>query len=405
MRGGYARTNDFAFLNIALNIFSAFPFVASYSLDPRTPNSFTTLLSALSRPITNPNSLTRTNVTSDFRSPAANQVSLQLQRQMFTDWGLTVGYIGTKGTQLFQTIDGNPVASIVLNSIASSGAYSFAINQRVDPTYAVIRTRANTAESIYHALQVSLEKRFSRGLAVGAHYTWSSYIDTASEVFNPSANGDVAVAQDSFNRAADRGRSTYDRPQRFSFTHTYEIPYTGPAAFLLGGWQLNGFLTFQSGPPFTPLNGTDPFLRLSGIDGLVGNAVRPDVMPSVSVAGKSIDALYAVRSQLYTPVAANAARVGNLAVKTVLPVDGRMIGNAGRGTLRSDGIGNYDFGLMKNIKIRERSSLQIRADFFNLTNTSNFGIPESRVNSANFLNQWGQDGGNRRIQLEAHYTF
>jgi hypothetical protein len=405
LRGGYARTNDFAFLNIALNIFSAFPFVASYSLDPRTPNSYPQLVSALSRPITNPNSLTRTNVTSDFRSPNSDQFSVQFQRSMFTDFTLSAGYIGTRGTALFQTIDGNPVQSIRVASIASNGTYNFAINQRQNADLGVVRTRGNTASSIYHSMQVSLEKRYSKNLSLGAHYTWSSYIDTASEVFNPAVNGDVAVSQDSFNRNSDRARSTYDRPHRFSLTHTYEIPYGGKGKFVLGGWQLSGFLTFQSGAPFTPLNGTDPFLRLSGIDGLVGNSVRPDVLPGVSING-SVEELYRIgASKLYTPVIANAARIGTLTVGQVLPVSGAMLGNAGRNTLRADGIGNYDFSLLKRFRITETHNAQLRADFFNLTNTRNFGIPESRINSANFLNQWGQDGGNRRIQLGFRYQF
>ncbi|MBI4908526.1 MAG: carboxypeptidase regulatory-like domain-containing protein [Acidobacteria bacterium] len=408
LRGGYARTNDFAFLNIALNIFSAFPYVASYSLDPRTPNSYPQLISALSRPITNPNALTRTTVSPDFRSPAANQFSLQLQRQFFNDWSFNIGWIGTRGLGLFQTIDGNPVRSARVSAVAASGAYSFALDSRVDPTYGVIRTRANTAGSLYHALQMSAEKRFSRNLAFGAHYTWSSFIDDASEIFNPAVNGDVAVSQDSFNRRIDRARSTYDRPHRLSTTHTYELPFKGKGVVkhLLGGWQLNGYLTFQAGAPFTPLNGTDPFLRLSGIDGLVGNAVRPNLNPGISLAGRNIGDLYSVRTTLFSPIAANAASAGStLAVSNIIPVQGKGLGNIGRNTLRADGIGNYDFGILKKFSVSESNTLQLRADFFNVTNTRNFGIPESRVNSGNFLNQWGQDGGNRRIQVGFRYTF
>jgi hypothetical protein len=77
------------------------------------------------------------------------------------------------------------------------------------------RVRANTASSLYHSWQNSLEKRFSKGFSLGAHYTWSAFIDSATEIFNPAVNGDVAVSQDSFNRRADRGRSTYDRTHRF----------------------------------------------------------------------------------------------------------------------------------------------------------------------------------------------
>ena len=411
LRGGYARTNDFAFLNIALNIFSAFPFVNSFNLPARTPNSYSSLLTALNNTV-NPNILTRTNVAPDFRSPSADQFSVALQRQILETYSLTVGYVGTRGSGLFQTDDGNIPTQLSLTSIASNGSYNFAVAQRQDPLHAVTRTRANTAESIYHSMQTSFEKRFSKGLGLGAHYTWSSYIDTASEVFNPAVNGDIAIAQDPFNLKNDRARSTYDRPHRFSLTHTWEIPTKGFAGKILGsGWQLSGFLTFQSGAPFTPLNGTDPFLRNSGIDGLVGNAVRPNYVGGVDVSKTSINELYALwrsGTRYFTPVVANAATVpGNLQPGGTLNIANTPLGfgNAGRNILRGDGIGNYDFSLSKISRFSETQQLQIRMDVYDLTNTRNFGIPESRINSANFLNKWGTDGGNRRIQFGVRYVF
>lgn len=408
IRGGYALTNDFAFLNIALNIFSAFPFLNSQSLAPRTPNSYQLLTTALNNPITNPNLLTRTNVSNNFHSPTSQQVSLGIQRQIFNDWALSATYIGTRGTGLFQTIDGNPVQTIRVNSVAANGDISYALSSRVNSDFGVIRTRANSASSNYNSLQLSMEKRYSKGLAMGAHYTWSSFIDTASEIFNPAVNGDVAVSQNSFNWRQDRARSTYDRPHRFTLTSTYEVPDKwGPVGKILGGWQLSGFLTMQSGAPFTPLNGTDPFLRVGGIDGLVGNSIRPNVASGVSLGGRTIDDLYAVRTTLFTPVTANTRTVGAVTPGQILTVAGSQIGlgDAGRNIIRADGIGNLDFSVSKLIKMTESQTLQIRGDFYNLTNTRNFGIPESRVNSAQFLNQWGQDGGNRRIQLGVRYVF
>jgi outer membrane receptor protein involved in Fe transport len=111
VRGGYARTYDYSFLNIGLNIFSAFPFVISSSPAGGTVGGFTVLENLKRNPIIPANvmTLTRTNVTSDFRSPFAEQVSLNVQRQLGSNWAATVGYVGTKGTALFQTLDGNPI--------------------------------------------------------------------------------------------------------------------------------------------------------------------------------------------------------------------------------------------------------------------------------------------------------
>lgn len=393
IRGGYARTYDYSFLNIGLNIFSAFPFVISSSPAAGTVGGFQVLENLRLNPVipANPLSLTRTNITSDFRSPVAEQLSFNVQRQLGKDWAATVGWVGTKGTGLFQTLDGNPNVPIP-NAPATT---------RVDPSRGVIRTRANAASSIYHSLQTQLEKRYGNGFVGSAAYTWSSFIDNASEVFNASVSGEVAVPQDSFNRANDRGRSTYDRPHRFTLTAVYELPFLreqkSAAGKILGGWQINGFLTFQSGAPFTPLAGIDPGRRLAGIDGLVGNSIRPNVSTNLDLSGLTVSELRAY----------NRAAVVNNSVTSLFEnvTLANQLGNAGRNILRADGIGNLDFGIIKNTAITENHRIQLRGEFYNLTNSRNFGIPESRINSANFLNQWGTDGGNRRIQLGLRYTF
>lgn len=385
LRGGYARTNDYAFININLNIASAFPFVAAISLPtttqpaggPGVSNAFTRLPVA---PVAggNPLLFTRTIVGEDFRSPYADQFSLEVQRELSQDLVVRVAWVATKGTALFQTIDGNPRVPFSTT--------------RVDPTRGVIRLRANAAASIYHSMQLSLDKRISRGFSAGVHYTWSAFIDDASDIFNPSG-GEVAVAQDSFNRHADRARSSYDRPHRFTGNFVYELPFfrnqEGLIGRLLGGWQFNSLFTFQSGAPFTVLNGSDPTGALSGIDSLVGSAIRPNLNTNLPTSSMSVEDLL---------------QAGGASLFSQLP-KGVRIGNAGRNTLRADGIGNIDFGIFKNTRIRESQMIQFRAEFYNSTNTRNFGIPEGRVNSSNFLNQWGTDGGNRRIVLGIRYTF
>ena len=84
---------------------------------------------------------------------------------------------------------------------------------------------------------------------------------------------------------------------------------------------------------------------------------------------------------------------------------GERVGNVGRNTLRADGIGNLDIGFTKNTRFPNGHNIQLRIEMFNATNTRNFGIPEGRINSTNFLNQWGTDGGNRRIWVALRYVF
>jgi hypothetical protein len=400
-RGGYALTHDYTFINIALNVASSFPFVAAVSLPADTlfagalsvPNAFARLPNVSNAGV-NPNEFTRTIVGDDFRSPYYQSFSLEAQREFGPNVVFRLGYIGSKGSALFQTLDGNPrrLNTLAPNVCTPRFTGPNPDSCRVDPTSAVVRLRANAASSIYHSMQASLEKRLSEGFSAGVHYTWSSFIDSASEIFNPSS-GEVAVSQDSFNRSTDRARSTYDRPHRLTGNFVYELPWyqnqSGFMGHVLGGWQVNGFFTFQSGAPFTVLNGSDPAGALAGINTLVGDAIRPNVITSLPLGSMSIpEIIEAGGAALFQRITA-----------------AQRVGNAGRNILRADGINNVDFGIFKNTRLGENQRIQFRAEFNNATNTRDFGIPEGRVNSTNFLNQWGTNGGNRRIVLGLRYTF
>jgi hypothetical protein len=398
LRGGYSRTYDANFINLNLNVFSSFPFVAAVNLTgTQLVGAFTTLQNFGAPNVSNPNLITRTIVSEDFRAPATDQFSFEVQRELPLDSILRVGFVRTKGTGLFQTIDGNPrLPCLTCNTTVTPPILA----PRVDPTKGVIRLRTNSAWSEYNALQVSWDKRLSRSFSAGFHYTYSSFIDTASEVFNPST-GEVAVPQDSFNWAADRARSSYDRPHRFTGNVVYELPFfrdqKGFVGRLLGGFQVNSFFTFQSGAPFTVLNGSDPTGALSGIDGLVGNAIRPNLNTRLNLSSMTIPQILAAAGGTVAGMQALFSRI--------TPNSGFRVGNAGRNILRADGITLVDFGVIKNTRINERMRLQLRMDMFNALNHRNFGIPSATVTSASFLDQWGTDGGNRRIVVGARLTF
>ena len=387
IRGGYTRTHDYAYTNIALNIWSSFPFVAAFNLT-NVPNAFATYQSL---PV-NPAIFTRTQVTPDFHSPVYDSFSFELQREVTRDLVFRVGYVGSKGSGLFESIDGNPVRFRTNPPTAGDPAV------RTDPTTGPIRLRANSGSSIYHSMQASVEKRLSRGVSAGVHFTWSSFIDTMSEIFNNS-NAEIALAQDPYNRRLDRGRSSYDRPLRLAGNFVYELPFfsdqKGFTGHVLGGWQLNSNFNFQSGAPFSPLNPSDISGTLGGLASAIGIATRANVNTNLDVSRMSVEELFAARGTV------NSA--GNALFRAL--VAGERVGNAGRNILRADGLNNVDFGLLKNTRIGENQRLQFRADFFNFTNTRDFGTPNSVVTSPGFLRQWDTDGGNRRIILGIRYVF
>ncbi len=246
-----------------------------------------------------------------------------MQREVARDWTATAGFVATKGTALFQTLDGNPTVP------ESQGG------QRLFADQGVRRLRANAANSIYHSLQASLEKRLSNNFTMAAHYPWSTFIDLAIEISIPSVSGEVAVPQDSYN------------------------------------WR------------------ADPGFRLSGIDALVGNAIRPNLATTLDLSRMTLrEILQAGGRTLFSQVTA-----------------ANPTGNAGRNILRADGINNLDIAVVKNIHISESNTLQYRCEFYNSSNTRNYGIPESRVNGTAFGLEGTTDGGNRRIEMGLRYTF
>ncbi len=392
LRGGYSRTYDANFININLNVFSSFPFVAAQNVS--TTGAFTAITTTTVPNVSAPNRLVRTVVSEDFGAPATDQFSLDLQRELSNDMVLKVAYIRTRGTRLFQTVDGNPCRpGLICRQVGANSNFG----NRVNPNLETIRLRTNSGASTYDALQFSFDKRLSRGFSAGVHYTWSTFIDDGSEIFNPST-AEVAVAQDSFNRVSDRGRSSYDRPHRLTGNFVYELPVfrqqEGFVGKLLGGWQVNSFFTFQSGAPFSVFNGSDPGCAVCGIDGLVGNPIRANLNTNLDLSSMSI-------SQIRT--AGGAAGAASL-FRAVTAAE--RVGNSGRNILRADGIKLIDFGIIKNTRITETVRVQFRADMFNATNWRNYGIPNATITAgANFLNEGATNGGNRRIILGARLVF
>ena len=110
---------------------------------------------------------------------------------------------------------------------------------------------------------------------------------------------------------------------------------------LFGGWDVSGFLTLQSGPPFSPLNGSDPGNRLSGISLQVGNAIRPNLNTSLDLSRMSLEEIIAAGGRnLFSEVTTS-----------------NPLGNAGRNILRADGISNVDLGISKSASVGDAGRL------------------------------------------------
>jgi hypothetical protein len=274
-----------------------------------------------------------------------------------------------------------------------------------------------------------------RGVSFGLHYTWSSLIDTASDVSSPSVS-EAGVSQDPFDRNADRARGSYDRPHRLTGNFVYELPFfsrqRGLIGKLLAGWQINSFFNFQSGAPFTPLLAVDP----TG----AGNPVRPNLYTNLDLSGMSAPQLYLLERRLRAQAEAQARQIFNgspgslcgwlggpplsptlftaprgrvecragerrLVVDYLGILEGQRVGNAGRNILRADGLRLVDIGVIKNTRIRENLRLQFWTDLLNAFNWRNFRIPSGVITASDFLDQGATDGGSRRIRFGLRLAF
>jgi hypothetical protein len=214
------------------------------------------------------------------------------------------------------------------------------------PAFNSITLYANAANSIYHSLQFKVERRFHAGLNLLAGYVWSKSIDNASD-FGSSDSSEHVL--DSRNLRAQRAVSSFDVPQRFTAAFNYLLPAPKMNALrpALGGWQVNGVITAQSGQPFTPYTSQfDPytnqnFNRLNAIGDPRRNAA----------AGLA-----------YNPSALAAPAIGTF-------------GNSGRNIIRGDGYRSANLSLFRNFALRETVRLQLRFEAENALNSVNFQGP------------------------------
>jgi hypothetical protein len=357
------------------------------------------------------------------RTPYAQHLNFGIQHQLPGRMLLDVAYVGTTGTKLprFVQIDqayitkqqidslpplpGNPNVPAVVGRMELLGIPPFVAqflydNQLWGNMPSIVRTpyfgfaqlfqAQDSVSSNYHSLQAKLDKRFSNGLSFLASYTWSHSIDGASVFFGSGANATTIFPQDNYNLAAERGNSDFDIRQRLSWSFNYDVPALRSLPKLLGeGWQLGGILTLQTGQPFSVLTG-------KGLSGTGLGNDRPDLVGDPN-AGP-----HTVRKWFNT-----AAFVDNQPL---------TFGDAGRNIVVGPGYRNFDFSILKNLKIGEKANAQFRAEFFNITNHPSFALPANISAAPNFgalfttpdaaQNNVGLgSGGPRLIQLALKVSF
>ncbi len=298
-----------------------------------------------------------------YQAPTLYNWNLAIERQLLSNVLVRAAYVGSHGSHLKETIAfnvspvGSPTPAPRLNAIAGPNVFGTTNN---GPTQ-----DAQDINSVYHSLQLSVEKRMSHGLTILGSYTWSRSIDDLPNGGGVADIGADTVSSrpwdDPLRHQFDRGPSDFDHTHRFVASFVWELPtLSSHRAFVrqtLGGWQYSGVVSAQTGRPFTVLSGASG-VNSSGTGigqdraNLIGNPYGPGACAAAKITTTScVDWL-------------NRASFQSNGSGT--------FGNIGKGSFRLPGSYTWDMGLSKNFSFTERWKLQFRAEFFNVFNRANF---------------------------------
>jgi hypothetical protein len=343
-----------------------------------TPESF-----PLFPPYSSSSAIAVSTVSPDFRPALIQQFGLNVQYEIQPNLLLEVGYVGTRGTHLLRTL---------LTNQALDASTSNPSRGQTDNTVANIPLRVpivgitsdglqlveSGGSSWYNGLEVSLTKQFSRGLQFLASYTFSKSLDTDGANINGTAAGNTFTRGNQNSQRQRWGRSSFNRPNRFVFSMVYAMPSSYPTSFeraAFGGWSLAAVGTFQSGDAVTILynNATN----VSGISQdraqLSGSCTQGQIVTPGSVQSKLNN--YFTKACFTTPPIIGADSIGT------------AFGDSATGIVNGPDQANLDLSLTKIIPLRwprEGSSLQFRAEFFNVFNNPQFADPDNNFSSPTF---------------------
>lgn len=297
------------------------------------------------------------------------QWNLDVQRQLTNSLSVTAAYVGARGVHLpFRYGDINVVPpSLVTTAPDGHLLFPAGTPPRIDaasPALTIPATMWNV-DSFYDALQINVVQRISHGLSFQAVYAWAKAIDDGSSEVNNSDNFNTADNPYPFDPRFNRGFADWDVPQHLAFNFDWlaPSPHLGlaPARFLFSGWELGGIYTVQSGMPFSVQSSSTDRAN-TGVHGSA--AERPDY----------------VNGPGCTPGAINPGSVFNyINVNCFAPPKPDELGNVGRNSLRGPGLNNFDFSIFKNHTVKERLTVQFRAEFFNVFNWTNFVASTQRI--------------------------
>jgi hypothetical protein len=405
IRGGFGIAYDVLFYNLLVVNASNYPRVAVGEVF-EVANVYPNLLPVSGAPVFNPLNVW-VNSAAETESPESRFYSLSLQREV-GDYVFEVGYSGSRGYKGINQIEGNPALltpeqAALVASTRNAAAIPALQARRISPQWGSrVLIPASTgpggndveARSDYHALILSGNRRFSDGLQVNAHYTYSRWYSNndGSLAEGGTESGSNQRPQSMFDYEVEWSRSAFDRPHRFAASYVWEVPGpdSGLLGAVLGGWQVSGVTSAQSGRPFTIVTGVD-----SSGDGNTGSD-RPNINPNGSFVWDKEHRNFVNNNYYVVPLGTN-----NLPLPNSLGN-----GNAPRNGERMAHVWNTDANVMKHFSIGGTRRLTFRVDALNTFNQDNFGGAQQTTIPTTFNNMsspsFGQNTNNwgrRSLQM------
>ena len=434
IRTGYQIGYDSFFNNIASNAQASTPNVIATNIS-------SVVSAALPRGVANPlqsipqvaraaNPIDQQQLMAgDLVNPYIQRWSFGIQRELPGNIIYDISYVGSKATKLFINEDVNPLVpeNLRITPPTSTPIPAAQLSGRLDNLQGPRTMRTNGGSSSFHSMQMSAMRRFSNGFQASAAYTWGKTIDNGSEIFNQAGANVIStqVVPPMFGGLQlDKGLSLFHRAHRLVFSYIYELPMyrsqQGVAGKVLGGWQLSGLTTFETGVPANVTNGVDA-------DGIGGGTIdRPIVNPAGRPRTRAVPNAASPTGYVnpdgaqgaLTPINPSEARYIGVNANTGLA---SILGNiAGRNTEFVPGQKNWNVALTKIIRLGEFRSFEIRGDAFNVFNTPQYGTPsisnfspaQAGISANVFTSLPGRflapqfgDGGGRVLRYELRLRF
>jgi len=343
------------------------------------------------------------------RTPYFQQYSASIQLSLSRDLLLEIAYVGARGEHVLRQVainqarlatEQNPITNDVTRLTYKSNAPTDA--QLRAPLQGVgisgFSQNQTTAQSSYNSMQASLVQRVTNGLQFLAAYTWAKSMDNGSgqgggagigSLLNLGTTGDTGpVLGNQLNSLANHGVSDFDRTHRFVVSSVWEIPHPAFAKdsnaprLLLSDWQVAGDIVAMSGLPIDIVDtGAGSFYGLAGGSSPLARPNFASGATCENATHNAPDGLFFNPSAFARPIVLAGGAIPSSGGVAFASAAGTDLGIVGRNCLRGPGQANVDFALAKRFRPTESTSLEFRAEFFNLLNHVNLANPISNFNA------------------------